>query len=213
MMALASVGPQRSEESISAERDITRLLRAERVGVPDSMSEIFSLVYEQLTALAHTRRLQWDGDYTLDTTALVHEAYLKLVRSENRNWQDRAHFFAVASRAMRHILINYAEHRRAQKRGGGKHEIPLDDANPVAPEAAEELLALNDALDRLEAIEPRHRQVVECRFFAGLTAAETAEALGVSSRTVERDWALALIWLRRELRDDVSAFFRPRLAK
>jgi len=184
--------------------DVTQLLGAVRAGDPDALQDLFSLVYEQLTVLAHSRRIGWDGDFTLNTTALVHEAYLKLVRHDGRNWHDRAHFFAVAGQAMRQILVNYAERRRAQKRGGDSVTVSLDEVNPVAPEAAEELLALNEALDRLEEIDPRRRQVVEYRFFAGLTTEETAEVLGVSARTVERTWAVAIAWLRREMKGEAS---------
>jgi RNA polymerase sigma factor (TIGR02999 family) len=179
--------------------EVTRLLAVAREGDPAALDELFSLVYDQLRVLSHARRVQWQGDYTLQTTALVHEAYVKLVRQAGVGWQDRAHFFAVASRAMRQILVNYAERRRAQKRGGDALVIPLEDANPVAPEAAEELLALNEALERLAAIDERRHRVVEYRFFAGLTIDETAEVLGVSNATVSRDWALASAWLRREV--------------
>jgi RNA polymerase sigma factor (TIGR02999 family) len=179
--------------------EITRLLAVVREGDSAALDELFSLVYEELRGLSHAQRQQWQGDYTLQTTALVHEAYVKLVGQEAGSWQDRAHFFAVASRAMRQILVNYAERRRTQKRGGDVKMIPLEDANPVAPEAAEELLALNEALDRLAEIDERRHHVVEYRFFAGLTIDETAEALGVSSATVSRDWALASAWIRREM--------------
>jgi RNA polymerase sigma factor (TIGR02999 family) len=179
--------------------EVTRLLAVAREGDPTALDELFSLVYDQLRVLSHARRVQWQGDYTLQTTALVHEAYVKLVRQAGVGWQDRAHFFAVASRAMRQILVNYAERRRAQKRGGDALVIPLEDANPVAPEAAEDLLALNEALERLAAIDERRHRVVEYRFFAGLTIEETAEVLGVSNATVSRDWALASAWLRREV--------------
>lgn len=185
--------------SRAASGEVTRLIAAVRAGDSTALDRLFSLVYEQLTDLAHMRRMKWDGDYTLDTSALVHEAYLKLVREEGRNWHDRAHFFAVASQAMRQILINYAEQRRTQRRGGGAQVLSLDDANPVSPEAAEDLLALNEALNRLEQTDTRRRQVVEYRFFAGLTIDETAEVLGVSTATVKRDWALALVWLRGEI--------------
>lgn len=179
--------------------EVTGLLSAVRAGEPGALEDLFSLVYEQLKTLAHARRLHWRGDETLDTTALVHEAYLKLVRAEDADWEDRAHFFAVASRAMRQILVNYARRRRTQKRGGGAQVVSLDEVNPVAPEAADDLLALNEALDRLDETHARQRQVVEFRFFAGLTIHETAEVLAVSTATVERDWRVARAWLRREV--------------
>jgi RNA polymerase sigma factor (TIGR02999 family) len=179
--------------------DITRLLAAVRGGDPAALDALFSLVYDQLRALSHARRAQWAGDYTLQTTALVHEVYLKLVDQDSMDWHGRAHFFAVASRAMRQVLVNYAEWRLAQKRGGGGVVVPLEEANPVAPEVADELLALDEALERLAGIDERRYRVVECRFFAGLTIDETAEALGVSSATVSRDWTVASAWLRREV--------------
>jgi RNA polymerase sigma factor (TIGR02999 family) len=179
--------------------DIARLLAAVRRGDPGALNALFSRVYEPLLALSREHRRRWEGDFTLDTTALVHEAYLKLARHDAVDWKDRAHFFAVASSAMRQILVNYAERRRTQKRGGGVELVPLDEVNPVSPDVAEELLVLNDALSRLERIEPRRCRVVECRFFAGLAIHETAEALGVSEATVKRDWALASAWLRREV--------------
>jgi RNA polymerase sigma factor (TIGR02999 family) len=179
--------------------EITLLLDAARDGDRAALDQLFGLVYDQLRTLSHAQRGRWSGDHTLGTTALVHEAYLKLVRHEGADWRDRAHFFAVASRAMRQILVNYAERRRAQKRGGGAEVVPLDEANPVAPEAAEGLLALNQALERLERIDARRCRVVECRFFAGLAIHETAETLGISAATVKRDWALASAWLRREV--------------
>jgi RNA polymerase sigma factor (TIGR02999 family) len=179
--------------------EITRLLAVARDGDPLALDELFSVVYDQLRALSRARRAHWVGDYTLQTTALVHEAYLKLVGAESVDWESRAHFFALASRAMRQILVTYAERRRTQKRGGSAVLVPLDEANPVAPEVAEELLALNEALERLAEIDERRHRVVEYRFFAGLTIDETAEVMGVSSATVSRDWTLASAWLRREV--------------
>jgi RNA polymerase sigma factor (TIGR02999 family) len=179
--------------------EITRLLAVARDGDPLVLDELFSLVYDQLKALSQARRARWRGDYTLQTTALVHEAYVKLVGGQSIDWESRGHFFAVASRAMRQILVTYAERRRTQKRGGGAVLVPLDEANPVAPDVAEELLALNDALERLAEIDERRHRVVEYRFFAGLTIDETAEAMGVSRATVSRDWTLASAWLRREV--------------
>jgi RNA polymerase sigma factor (TIGR02999 family) len=191
--------PEPIWEPMSNADEITRLLAIVREGDSAALDELFSLVYEELRALSHAQRARWGGDYTLHTTALVHEAYVKMVGQQARNWQDRAHFLGVASRAMRQILVNYAERRCAQKRGGDVETIPLEDANPVGPEVAEELLALNHALDRLAQIDERRHRVVEYRFFAGLTIDETAELLGISSATVSRDWTLASAWLRREL--------------
>jgi RNA polymerase sigma factor (TIGR02999 family) len=154
-----------------------------------------SAVYELVRRL----RGRWGGNETLNTTALAHEAYLTLVKQEETDWESRAHFFMVAARAMRHILINYGERRVAAKRGGGAVHVPLDDADLVAPEAAEELLALDEALDGLARVHERSSRVVECRFFGGFCIRETADTLAVSPATVERDWAFASAWLRRAL--------------
>jgi RNA polymerase sigma factor (TIGR02999 family) len=179
--------------------DITTMLRSAADGNREAVDALFAVVYEHLRQLARRERTRWTGDYTLDTTALVHEAYLKLVNQDNHDWRDRAHFLAVAAKAMRQILVNYAERRCAAKRGGGAVVLELSEANPVAPEVAEEIVALNEALDRLREAAERASRVVECRFFAGLTVPETAEALGVSPVTVKRDWAWASAWLYREL--------------
>jgi RNA polymerase sigma factor (TIGR02999 family) len=146
------------------------------------------------------RQRRWAaGHETLNTTALVHEAYLKLVRRNDVDWSDRGHFFAVAATAMRHILADYAEKRRAAKRGGGRDDLLLDEVNPVSPEAAEDVLVLHNALSRLEEEHPRRARVVECRFYAGLDVEETATALRISPATVKRDWAFARVWLSRVL--------------
>jgi RNA polymerase sigma factor (TIGR02999 family) len=182
--------------------DLTSLLAAARGGDAEALDRLFSEVYEQLKQLAHGQRRYWDGDHTLNTTALAHEAYLKLIKQDHAGWQDRAHFLRVASKAMRHILVNYAERRLAQKRGGGARSVPLNECNPIAPQAAQEILDLHEALGRLAYLAERPVQVVECRFFAGLTIRETASALGVSRATVERDWTAASAWLRHELAKD-----------
>lgn len=179
--------------------DITRLLEQAREGDDAALDRLFETVYQQLRAIAHNRRERWYLDDTLNTTALVHEVYLKLVGQDSVHWRDRAHFFAAASRAMRHILINYAEKRRAAKRGGGQSPEPLEH-NPIADDdTASELIALDQALRGLDRLEPRQARVVECRFFAGLPVPETAEVVGVSEATVKRDWALARAYLRREV--------------
>jgi RNA polymerase sigma factor (TIGR02999 family) len=179
--------------------DITAVLRAVREGDSAAVDRLFAVVYDELRRVAHGQRIRWQDDATLNTTALVHETYLKLVGNSSQDWRDRAHFFAVAAQAMRHILVNYAERRVAAKRGGGAVHISLDEANPVPIEAAEELLALDEALQALARENARQAQVVECRFFGGLGIRETADALGISSATVERDWAAASAWLRRTL--------------
>jgi len=185
-------------------REIERLLLALKRGDESALDPLYEAVYEPLRQLAHARRLQWRGDYTLNTTALVHEAYLKLVGGRATAWQDRAHFFAAASRAMRHILVNYAARRRAAKRGGDLERVALDEQQPLADDAtAEELLALDEALGRLQALSKRQTRVFECRFFSGLQVDETAEALGISPATVKRDWRLARAWLHRALQAEL----------
>lgn len=166
------------------------------------------LVYEQLRGVAHRQLDAEPTGHTLSTTALVHETYLRLVDQTRADWQDRAQFFAVASRAMRRILIDYARRHRALRRGGQPdgsrpRPISLDEANLPVAERADAFLALDEALDRLADVDPRLARVVECRFFAGLTEEETAAALDVSKRTVAREWVVARGWLYEELsRDD-----------
>ena len=165
------------------------------------------LVYDELRRVAHRQLGAEPTGHTLSTTALVHEAYLKLVDQSRTEWQDRAQFFAIASRAMRRILIDYARRHRALRRGGlpdGTPPVPvsLDVAELPVAERAEALLALDAALDRLGQVDPRVARVVECRFFAGLTEEETAAALGVSQRTVAREWVVAKGWLHQELSRD-----------
>lgn len=157
------------------------------------------LVYEELQRIAHHQLAGEDAGHTLSSTALVHEAYLELVKLEKISWQNRAHFFAIAARAMRRILVDYAVRRKTRKRGGGRIPLPLDEAAAVTEEDLDALLALNEALRRLEAREARYGRVVECRFFGGMSVEETAEALGVSPATVKRDWTTARAWLNREL--------------
>lgn len=184
--------------------NITALLSAVREGDRAALDALFPLLYDELHRLAGSQRRQWQGNYTLNTTALVHEAYLKLVQQEEVHWKDRAHFFAMAAKAMRHILINYARDQQTHKRGGGNERVSMADAErealgSMSEEAIHELLALDDALHQLEKLNLRQSQVVECRFFAGLSVEETAEALGTSTATVKRDWRLASIWLYHAL--------------
>jgi RNA polymerase sigma factor (TIGR02999 family) len=161
--------------------------------------ELFQVTYQELKTLARRHRQRWRGNSTLGTTVLVHEAYQRLAGSPDLRGWERTHFLAVAARAMRQVLVNYAKMQSAEKRGGGIRAAPLDSVNPVAPEVADEVLALHQALEELGRAEPRRAQVVECRFFAGLSIEETAEALGVSPATVKRDWVLATAWLRRKI--------------
>ena len=180
--------------------DLTRLLAALENGDPAAFDDLFRLVYEELRNIAH-RQLRGEREgHTLATTDLVHEAYFALVGINQISWTGRAHFLAVAARAMRRVLINHATARNAQKRGGShRQQTTLDvDALPAAmPD--EQLLALDDALRRLEMRNDRYGRVVECRFFAGMSIEETATALSISPATVKRDWLLARAWLHREL--------------
>jgi RNA polymerase sigma factor (TIGR02999 family) len=179
--------------------DLTTVLQAVRAGDLRAADELFRRVYGELHQIASGQRRRWGGNETLNTTALVHEAYLKLVKQDVAAWNDRSHFFAVAAKAMRHILINYAERQVAAKRGGGAVHVPLDETDLVSPEAAEDLLSLDEALTALAAVHERSSRVVECRFFGGFDIQETANTLAVSPATVERDWAFASAWLRKEM--------------
>jgi len=189
---------------MTSQHEVTSLLHAAADGDPDALDRAFQIVYEELKWLAGRQRSRWSGDYTLNTTALVHEAYVKLVGSTGSAWNDRAHFLAVATRAMRQILVNYAEQRRAEKRGGGSPHVSLSDVNPVAPGSEDEVLALHDALSRLATVNERQARVVEARFFAGLSIDEVAQLLEVSTATVKRDWSAASAWLFRQIKEDLS---------
>jgi RNA polymerase sigma-70 factor, ECF subfamily len=185
--------------------NVTALLEEFAAGDAGALDRLFPLVYEELQRVAHGQMHRERAGHTLDTTALVHEAYLKLVRHPPRvQWQSRIHFFAVAARAMRQILVNHARARGRAKRGGSATEISLDEA-VVMPEArSEELLALDHALERLEAMDARQSRVVELRYFGGLTIEETAQVLDVSAVTVKRDWTTARAWLYREVRESLT---------
>jgi RNA polymerase sigma factor (TIGR02999 family) len=184
---------------------VERLLGELRGGQGPALEELFVILYDELHGLARRQRQRWVGEYTLNTTALVHEAYLKLAGRERKGMESRAHFSAVAARAMRHILCNYARDQRAQKRGGDREVQTLDEAHVPAGgdqftgKQSDMLIALDVALRRLEQVDPRRSHVVECRFFGGLTIEETAAAIGASARTVKRDWAVAQAWLHREM--------------
>jgi RNA polymerase sigma factor (TIGR02999 family) len=181
-------------------QSITDLLIQLRSGSAEPIDRLYALVYEELARIAHRQLRNERPDHTLGTTGLVHETYLRLVDHTRIEWQDRAHFFAVAARAMRRILVDYARQYRALRRGGGLRRVPLTEEAANA-ERGENLLALDEALGRLAALSQRLSQVVECRYFGGLTEEETAEALGVTARTVQRDWAKARGWLYLELRE------------
>ena len=184
--------------------DITQLLVDAYAGKRAASDELWGAVYGQLRQIAH-RELRGDEGHTLSTTALVHEAYLKLIDIERVDWQDRAHFFAIASRAMRNVLIDHAVRRKTLKRGGGELNVTLEEVAESRERPLDELIALSRALDELERIDERQARVVECRFFGGLTVDETAEVLDVSPSTVDRDWGRAKLWLYREMRRSLAA--------
>jgi len=180
-------------------RQVTDLLIQLRDGSPEAMERLFSTVYKELRRIAH-RQLQLERTgHTVGTTGLVHETYLRLVDQTRVEWRDRAQFFGAAAWAMRRILVDYARRNRAARRGGGSVRLTLNDDVPAA-ERSEMLLALDESLDRLTALDRRLGQVVECRYFGGLTEQETAEVLGVTRRTVQRDWAKARGWLYLEMK-------------
>lgn len=188
---------------------VSTLVEALAAGDRDALNTLFPLVYEELSRLARRQRRQWDGDLTLNTTALVHEAYLKLAGQARVPAENRAHFLAIAAKAMRHILCNHARDRRRQKRGGAQPHLSLEQAEEVdhaessplelSADQTERLARLDEALRRFEGVAERQCRVVECRFFGGMSVEDTAAALGVSPRSVKRDWAFARAWLLREM--------------
>jgi RNA polymerase sigma factor (TIGR02999 family) len=184
---------------MSAQGEITQLLADWGEGNEAALRKLLPLVYDELHRLANAYMRRERQDHTLQTTALVHEAYLRLVGQQNVQWQTRAHFFAVAARVMRNILVDYARGRGRAKRGDGLPPLPLGDVAVMSDERADELVAVNTALDSLTAIDPRKSRVFELRYFGGMSVDEAAEALKVSPATVTRDWRMARAWLRREL--------------
>jgi RNA polymerase sigma factor (TIGR02999 family) len=184
----------------SSTHQITQLLQAWSGGEQEALKKLTPLVYEELHRAAHRYMARERPDHTLQTTALVNEVYLRLVDAREVTWQDRAHFFGVCARLMRRVLTDFARSRGYLKRGGHSPHVALDEALVVSPEPRADLVALDDALKALAAIDPRKGQVVELRFFGGLSVEETAEVLKVSMETVKRDWGLARAWLLREMR-------------
>ncbi len=188
-----------------APHQITGLLRQAAAGRRDALDELMPLVYDELSGMARARLRHEAPGHTLETAGLVHEAWLRLIDQHRANWQDRQHFFAVASEAMRRILVDHAKRRRAAKRGGGAAHLPLDAADRIGRafgpghDPDDTVVALDDALDRLAAFNADGARVVQYRFFAGLSNGEVAELLGTSERTVRRAWTAARAWLRREL--------------
>jgi RNA polymerase sigma-70 factor (ECF subfamily) len=184
--------------SVSQQR-VTDLLTRWGQGDDAALAELTPLVYEELRHLAHRQMGAERSDHTLQTTALVNEAYLRLADQSNPRWQNRAHFFAVAARAMRRILVSYARSQRSQKRGGGALKMELDEAALVSPEESKEISYLHEALERLATLDSRKAQVVELKYFGGLNYDEMAEVLKISPVTVRRDWRFARAWLYKEL--------------
>jgi RNA polymerase sigma factor (TIGR02999 family) len=186
--------------------EVTPLLEALQRGDRAALGRLVPLVYDELRAVAHRQRRRWKGDHTLDTTALVHEAYLKLADQSRTGWESRAHFLAAAATAMRHILINYSRDRRAQKRGGDAPKLSVEELADrlqgevvLSDDNLDLLVTLDAALNALERVNARQSRIVECRFFGGMTIEETAVALGISTATVSRGWALAQVRLYQEL--------------
>lgn len=180
--------------------EVTVLLSQLTEGNQQAAEKLMPLVYDELRRLARSYMRRERQDHTLQTTALVHEAYLKLIRQKATNWQGRSHFFGIAAQLMRRILIDHARGHLREKRGGAQVILPLNESLAFSPEHSEDLLRLDEALDRLSRLDPRQVQVVELRFFGGLSVAETAEYLKISPKTVKRDWAVAKAWLHGELR-------------
>jgi RNA polymerase sigma factor (TIGR02999 family) len=185
--------------SSPARADVTRVLVDWSGGDREAPNRLIPLVYEELRQLARQYLQRERDDHTLQATGLVHEAYLRLVDQGTATWQNRAHFFGVAAHVMRRILVDYARSHRADKRGGGWDKLELDEAMAPSGERSVDLIALDDALKDLLALDPRQSQIVELRFFGGLTNEEVAEVLDISPRTVKREWRMAKAWLRREM--------------
>ncbi len=179
--------------------EITRLLQAHHEGDREAFDRLVPLVYDRMRRIARGQLARGGRGHTLSTTALVHEAYVQLVAETGVDWQDRSHFYAICARAMRRILVDYARRRQAQKRGSDAPHLSLDEDVAGAGSSAEMVLAIDRALERLAAFNPRLARIVECRSFAGMTEEETAQALGTSLRTVQREWPRAKAWLRKEL--------------
>ena len=207
IMKQSSTPPDPPKMGDTDQETVTRLLQELRTGNRQAFSELLPRVYDELHELARMQRRRWEGNETLNATALVHEAYLRMVEQSAPQWVSRPHFLAVASTAMRQILLDYAKRMRAAKRGGGKGPVPLHEvedalrsAEDLSEVGSEAFLALDDSLRRLEKHDRRQSRIVECRFFGGMSIEETAEALGISPATVSRGWAMAQAWLYRDLK-------------
>ena len=188
-----------SMETMPDSDDVTQALFDLTAGDSEALDRLLPVVYEHLRSIAQRELRRERPDHTLNATALVHEAYLRLVQLDRINWEGRAHFFGAAASAMRRVLISYARMKKAEKRGAGAEHASLDDVIVAARERPDHLLALDEALERLAAVDERQARIVECRYFAGMSVEETASALGISPATVKREWVLARAWLNREL--------------
>ena len=193
--------------SVENEDEVSRLLQSVKAGDRVAFDQLFALVYEELREVAGRRRRGWEGEESLNTTALVHEAYLKLVDQSTPDWESRPHFLAVASRAMRQILLDYAKRKSAAKRGGRAERLPIHAVEAVLAGAgdpsesgSDALVALDESLQRLAKEDGRLARIVECRFFGQMSVEDTASALGVSPATVKRGWSMAQAWLYRDLK-------------
>lgn len=181
------------------DKEITKLLRASASGDPSDAERLMIAIYEDLKRIAASQLRQERSDHTLNPTALVHEAYLRIVRQHESNWNDRLHFFSIASRIIRRILVDHARERHAQKRGGAARPVSIEHHDPAGPERETDLLALDDALEALALLSERQSRIVELRYFGGLTVPEISEAMGISNRTVDREWQVARVWLFHRL--------------
>ena len=184
---------------------VTELLAKARSGDSSALANVFPLIYDELRRLAQLQLQREPDGHTLSPTALVHEAYMRLIDYSRMEWAGRAHFMAVASTAMRRILVDHARGHRSMKRGGALRRVSIDSVELGTEDRAELLIAIDDALGRLKDVDARQAQVVECRFFGGMTEEETAEALGIGLRTAKRDWAKAKSWLHKEIAAERSA--------
>ncbi|MGC1786618.1 MAG: sigma-70 family RNA polymerase sigma factor [Terriglobales bacterium] len=180
--------------------DVTILLAELKNGNKEAASKLIPLVYDELRRLAGSYMRHERSNHTLQATALVHEAYLKLVKQRSIDWQSQAHFFGVAAQVMRRILLDHARGHLREKRGRGERTVPIEEALVFAPEQSLELVKLDQALERLTKLDPRQGKIVELRFFGGLTVEQTAELLGISPKTVKREWSMAKAWLHGDLK-------------
>lgn len=197
--ALRPLQTVKNKRLMSGPQEITRLLAEWRDGNQAALDRLLPLVYDELHRVASHYMRRERPDHTLQTTALVHEAYLRLVQQQDARWETRTHFFAVAARVMRHILVDHARGVQRAKRGHGKPPVALSDVALLSKDRADEVLAVNGALDNLAAMDPRKGQVFELRYFGGMSVDEAADALKISPATVARDWRMAKAWLRREI--------------